>query len=81
MTWEFHVNVSTNCRYDMILGRDLLTALGLDIKFSGNVIIAREVPYKRCSTPMVEVINYEFEYMTYKTVKPEESFINFYVDK
>ena len=30
---------------------------------------------------MVEVSHYEFKYMTYKTVKPEESFINFYVDK
>ena len=34
VTWKFHVKESTNGRYDMILGRDLLTVLGLDIKFS-----------------------------------------------
>ena len=35
----------TNSRYYMILGRDILTALGLDIKLSDNIIIGREVPY------------------------------------
>ena len=28
-----HVNNSTNSRYIMMLGRDLITALGLDLKF------------------------------------------------
>ena len=32
----------------MILGRDLLTALVLDIKFSENVIIGGEGPYEGC---------------------------------
>ena len=27
VTWKFHVDESTNGIYDMILGRDLLTAL------------------------------------------------------
>ena len=31
MTWNFHVDESANIRYDMILGRYLLTALGLNI--------------------------------------------------
>ena len=39
VTWKCHVDDSTNGRYDMILGRDLLTALGLDLKLSKNVII------------------------------------------
>ena len=30
---------------------------------------------------MVDVRNYDFKYITDKTVKPEESFINLYVDK
>ena len=38
----------TNGRYDIILGRDLLTALGLDLKFFENVIIEREGPYEGC---------------------------------
>ena len=45
--WKFHVNESTNSRYDMSLGRDLLTALGLDLKFSENIIIIEEGPYAR----------------------------------
>ena len=44
--WKFHVDESTNGRYDMILGRDLLTALVIDLKSSDNVIIGGEVPYK-----------------------------------
>ena len=30
----------------MILGRDLLTALGLDLKFSQNIVIDSEGPYE-----------------------------------
>ena len=44
VTWECHVNEYTISRYEMILGRDLLTALGLDINFSENVIIGGEGP-------------------------------------
>ena len=40
-----HVDDSTNCRYDMIQGRDLLTTLGLDLKFSDNVISGGKGPY------------------------------------
>ena len=32
-------------------------ALVLDIKFSENIIIGIEVPYKGCLAPMVDVIN------------------------
>ena len=42
--WKCHVDKSTNSIYDMILGRDIITALGLDIKFSENVIIGGEGP-------------------------------------
>ena len=54
----------------MILDRDPLTALGIDIKFSNNVILGGKVPYKGCSSPMVNVINYNFNIITDKTVKP-----------
>ena len=59
----------------MILGRDLLTSLGLGLKFFDNVIIGGEGPYEGCSSPMVDVNNYEFKYITDKTVKPEDYFI------
>ena len=35
-----------NSSYDMILGRDLLTALGLDFKCSENIIIGGDKPYE-----------------------------------
>ena len=50
----------------MILDRDLLNALGMDLKFSGNVIIGVEGPYKRCLSPLVDVSNSDFKYITEK---------------
>ena len=81
MTCKCHLDESTNGRYDMILGRDLLNALGLDLKFSDCVILGGYGPYKECFVPMVDVINYDFNIITAKTVKPEESFINSYADE
>ena len=49
---------STNGRYDIILGRDPLTPLGMDLNFSVNVIIGVEGPYEGWSTPMVGLSNY-----------------------
>ena len=79
VTWKYHVDNSNNRRYDMILRRYLPTTPGLDLKFSENVILGREVPCKGCSSPMVDIGNYDFNIITAKTVKPEESFINLYV--
>ena len=36
VSWKCHVDNKNNSRYDMILGRDLLTAPELDKKFSEN---------------------------------------------
>ena len=71
VTWKCHNDEYNTGRYDIILGRDLLTVLGLDLKFSENVIIVREVPYKGCSSPIVDVSNYDFKSIINKTVKPE----------
>ena len=49
----------------MILGRYLLTALGLDFKFSDNVVIGSEGPYEGLSAPMIDISNYDFTYITY----------------
>ena len=68
MTWKCHIDGSTNGRYDMILGIDLLTALGLDLMFSRNDILGREGPYEGFSAPMVDVRNYGFNIITAKTV-------------
>ena len=64
VTWKCHVDKSTNGRYDMILGRYLLTALGLNIKFYKNVIIGGEGPYEGCSESMVDISKYDFNIIT-----------------
>ena len=61
VTWKCHISKSTNSRYDMILGRDLLTNLGLDLKFSENIILGGDGPFKGCSTPMVDASTYYFK--------------------
>ena len=52
----------------MILGGDLIIALGLDIKFSENIMIGGDGPYEGCSAPMVDINNYEFKSLTNKVV-------------
>ena len=42
VTWSFHVDNQTRSSksgYDMIIGRDLLTKLGIDIKFSSSTLM------------------------------------------
>ena len=53
----------------MILYIDLLITLGLDLKFSGNIIIDGVVPYEGCSSPMVDLSNYDFESLMINIVK------------
>ena len=53
-----HVDDSAKGRYNMILGRNLLTTLGLDIKFSDRVIVGVERLYEGCLVSMVDVSNY-----------------------
>ena len=47
----------------MILGRDIITTLVLDIKFSDNVVIGVEGPYGGFLAPLVDVSNYGFIYI------------------
>ena len=37
VTWNFHVDEYANVRYDMILGKDVITELGLNLKSSEHV--------------------------------------------
>ena len=62
---------SNNGRYDIILCRDLPNALGLDIKFSDNVIIGGDWLYSGCSSHMIYVKKYYFKSLTDKIVKLE----------
>ena len=47
----------------MILGRDILTELGLNLKLSENVIEADDGPFKGSTTPMVGLVTYVFKYL------------------
>ena len=51
MTWECHVYDSAKGRYDIILGRDMLTELGLNLKFSQHVIKVDYGPFKGYTNP------------------------------
>ena len=48
-------------RCDMILGRNILIELGLNIKFSDNVIEAYDGTFKGYTAPMVDLGTYEFK--------------------
>ena len=60
VVWECQVYDSTKNRFCIILGRDIITDLRLDTKFSEHVISGGERPYKRCVAPMVYAISYSF---------------------
>ena len=56
--WNFHVDDSAKGGYDMILGRYVLTKLGLNLKFSEHAIKADDRPFKGSTTPMVYLGTY-----------------------
>ena len=62
----------TESRYYIILGRELLTALGLSIEFSEHVKIGSSVLNEGHLEYMVGVNNYDFITLTDKTMKPQE---------
>ena len=67
MSLKCHFDKKTNRRYDVILGRDLLIALLLDLNFSINIIIGDEGKYEGCLAPMVYLSNYDFKSSTKKS--------------
>ena len=81
VTWECNVYDSTKHIYVMILGRDPLTALGLDLKLSEHVIAGGDVIYEVCTAPMVDISTYYYYQSNLKEFfKPEESFMDSYVE-
>ena len=53
----------------------------MDIKFYENIVLGGDGKFKGCSVPMVDVIAYDFKSLIANKVKPEESFINAYIDE
>ena len=46
VSWKCHIDEFTTRRYGMILGRELLSALGRDLKFYENIDIGVKGPYE-----------------------------------
>ena len=78
MTGDCHVDESAKGGYDMILGRDILTELGLNLKFSEHVIKADYVPFNGSTRLMVNFGTYVFKDFNTGKIKPKESFTGAY---
>ena len=63
MAWKFHVDDSNNSRYDIILGRDLLTALVLNLISCDQIIGAYDEPFKGSMGSIDNLGTYEFKYL------------------
>ena len=82
MTWKFHVDESTEGRHDMIIGRDLLNTLGINIKLSYNTIDYGKGTYQGCTTTMADLNNYDFNFINGNMREfSEELFLNSYINK
>ena len=61
VTGKCHVYDSAKGRYYMILGRDILTALGLNLELSDHVYEADDGPFKVSTTHMIDLGTYIFK--------------------
>ena len=64
----------------MILGRDILTELGLNLKLSEHVIEVDDVPFNGSTTPMVDLDTSIFKDLNIRGITPEELFNNTYIE-
>ena len=71
VTWKCHVDESDKGRYNMILGQDIRTELGLNLKISEQVIEEYYGPFKGSTTPMVNLGTYLFKYLNTEKATPE----------
>ena len=71
VTWNFHVDDTTKGRYDMILGRDILKTLGLNLKLFDYVIESDYGSFKELTPHMVDLGMYEFKYLNIGNITPE----------
>ena len=56
--WKCHVDDSTMGRYDMILGRYIITDLVLNLKLSNHFIESDDGPLKGSTAPMADLGTY-----------------------
>ena len=58
----------------MILGRNLLTELGLNLKLSEHAIKYDDRPFKEYTPPMFNLVTYVLKYLNTQKITPEEQF-------
>ena len=60
----------------MLLGRDIFTELGLNLKWSDHVIKLYGGTFKGSTTTMVYLVTYGFKYLSTVEITVEESLTN-----
>ena len=78
VTWNCHADDSAKRRDDMILGRDILTALGLKLNVSDHVVESDYRPFKEFTETMVNMGTYEFKYLETWKIRYQELSMNTY---
>ena len=71
LTCDCHVDEYTKGRYDIILGRDILNFLVLNLKWSNHVIEADGGPFKKSTAPIFDLGTYEFKDLEARKITPE----------
>ena len=64
MMWKYHVDKFAECRYAMILDRDLIIALVLKIKFYKHTIVGGVRQYKGFMAPTINLKVWDFKATT-----------------
>ena len=60
VTWNFQADESAKRKYGMILGRYILTELGLNTKSSDHIIESNDGSFKGSTSTMVDMGTYGF---------------------
>ena len=71
---------SAKCRYDIILGRYLLPAFGLNLEWYEHAIEAYYGTFKVSMAPMVYLVTDVFKIWNTGMITPGESFMNTYAE-
>ena len=81
VSWNRHMDVSAKDRYDMILVRYILLALGLNFLLSDHAIESYDANFKGSTSPTVDLGAHEFNYLNTGKIKSEEVFMNAYAEE
>ena len=79
VTWKCPGNKSAKGRPEMILGRDILLELGLNLNVSDHIIESDGGSFIGDTAPMVDLVTCVFKDLNTGRIKPEESFTDAYV--